>query len=343
MRKVTIALGVIALVVVIAYLIPRFTSGGNVVEVRWLIAHQPVDLFEGAAEALQDTFNAASPDTKIRVTIIGPADVAGEGVFHLTKDEVYAYIAGGGAQLATIPVASFGSDSTTTVLALPFLFRNYETFAVVSDGSVGDALAASISGADMKALAFTLSGGFQTIVTRSKEIHSAGDLTGLRVATPNGRVAQDSLRAFGAEPVAFGPGDTSSLMRALDDGEVDGVEIPYTRLSIYPLQSPIIVNETSHSMFLTVVLGNTTFLESLSAEDRAVFEEAVQAAAAVERHDSIQLAQVTRSRLHDSGSMIVTLADTERQKLISASANLYEVYANIFGHDLIDELTSVSR
>jgi TRAP-type C4-dicarboxylate transport system substrate-binding protein len=336
-----IALGGLGLLVVVGgFLGFSYAAGerGDVREIRWLIAHQPISLFEPAAKAFQDEFNSESRGTKIRVVVLGPSDIVGGNVPHLDKASVYAALDGGKADIATIPIAALGSTTPASLVAAPFLFSDYGAMEQALDGDVGTQLLQTLAETgNVRGLAFTLSGGYQVLATRDAELDDAKDLAGLRVATPNGAIAADTLRSFGAIPVPVPPGDTLNLLAALDDGTADAVEITYTRLSIVNAPPVLTLNETDHSIFFTAILSGNAFYESLSEEDQTSLRAAARRAAQVERADSIELARVTKEKLQSLGSSVVAMPRGEREILRAKSRALVERYTKLFDVDYLSD------
>jgi TRAP-type C4-dicarboxylate transport system substrate-binding protein len=103
------------------------------------------------------------------------------------------------------------------------------------------------------------------------------------------------------------------------------------------------VNETDHAVFLTVLLANKPFFDSLPPEDRALIQDSAVQAMQAEREDSIALAAHNRSLLQADGVTITTLTPNERAGMQTASESVYTKYQDVFGENLIDSIRATQQ
>jgi TRAP-type C4-dicarboxylate transport system substrate-binding protein len=330
-----------AIVVVMAAYRTSAHAQTGVIQVRWLISHQPTDVFKNATRVFAQELAKDSNGT-MSLQVVTPEDV---GVMHgdIPNSQVFQLLDSGNVQLATAYTVALGQqDPAIWSLNLPFAFDSYDQLPAFLDGPTGMQLLgtlASTTGA--RGLAFTMSGGFRIIASKDKSITSPADLKGLRIATSGGPVAEATLKALGAIPV---PLDLESGNANIDPNTIDGVETTYTRLSEVlgsNNEYTKYISETDHSVFLTAILANDSFFDSLSPKDQQALEKAALAAAQAERQDSITLGSTTRTQLQTEGSVITTLAPAEQSAFKTAVQPVYAQFAPMFGQQLMSEYSSI--
>lgn len=339
MKRAAIA-AIIVIAGVTAIYVNSASSEAAEREVTWLIAHEPVELFSRAAEVFESEYNRMSDGADIRVRIIGPSDIGGEGVFNLTKEEVRQALDSGKADLATMPLAGLGSNSPATALLAPFVFDDIESLSRVLDSDLEPTLLDQASVSGMRALAFTLSGGMQNFISDTVSIRSANDLKGLRIATASGNIAEEAIRSLGAVPVPVEIG-TQELFDAIRQDKADAAEMTYTRLSIYPVTEPLIISETNHRVFLTLMFASDAFFNDLRGLEREALLSAADTAARAEREDSIRLAEDTKRKLLESGSTAIEITPAERNIMRANTESVRLSRVQMLGEDILQRLNAL--
>lgn len=302
-------------------------------QVRWLLSHQPTSVFDRAAAVFAEVLEKESSGT-LTVDVVTPEEV-GVTKGDIPNVDVFRYLDQGTVELATTYTVGLGNDAPAFwSLNLPFLFESYAQAGAILDGSAGRAILDTASSqTSAHALAFTMSGGFRIIASKNTEITSLSDLKGKRIATSGGPVAEATLKALGAVPVAT---NLENGAPVIDVETIDGIETTYSRLSaVVGSQTEYVkyVNETNHSLFLTTILAGNAFYDSLSDVNKVALQKAALAAAAVEREDSITLGEQTKEVLKKNGSIIATPADVAA--FHSATQSVYEKFTPTFGAELI--------
>ena len=308
------------------------------VSVKWLIAHQPISVFARAATVFADELSKAS-DGRMKLEVMTPQDV-GVAVGDIPNAKVLELLDSGDVQLATTYTVALGyQDAQLGALNLPFAFDRYDQLPGFLDGALGsrllDGIGATISA---RGLAFTMSGGFRIIAAKDKDIRTPADMKGLRIATSGGPVAEATLKALGATPV---PLNLESGATSVDPKTIDGVETTYSRLSgVLGKNSAYTkhINETYHSVFLTVILAGNAFYDSLSPQDQAALKKAALAAAEVERQDSIALGEQVKAQLQTEGSVVTTLSPESRSAFRAATRSVYDQFAPVLDADIVQAI-----
>ena len=158
-----------------------------------------------------------------------------------------------------------------SIFNLPYLFNSQESYHTAMDD---DALTSQIF-ESTKDAGFTtvtwLDAGTRNFYTINKPIHSPADLKGLKIRVQQSPTNIEMMRLLGgsATPMGFGEVYTS-----LQSGIIDGAE--NNELALRDNGHGDICKYYSydmHQMIPDLLIGNNAFLEGLSAEELAVFEE----------------------------------------------------------------------
>ncbi|MBI5457496.1 TRAP transporter substrate-binding protein [Candidatus Kaiserbacteria bacterium] len=322
---------------------PAPVSSTQPVRVKWLIAHQPTSVFARATTVFADELSKES-NGRMKLEVVMPQDV-GVTVGDIPNTKVMQLLDSGDVEIATTyTVALSYKDAQLGALNLPFAFGSYDKLPTFLDGAIGSRLLDGIRATmPARGLAFTMSGGFRLIATKDKDIRTPADMKGLRVATSGGVVAEATLKALGATPV---PLDLENGSASIDPKTIDGVETTYSRLSgVLGKESAYTkhINETYHSVFLTVILAGNAFYDSLSPEDQTALKKAALAAAQVERQDSIALGEQVKSQLQAQGSVITTLSPNARASFKAATESVYQELGPQIGPDIVQAIVTSQK
>ena len=227
-------------------------------------------------------------------------------------------------------------DQDMFVLDMPFLFTDHAHAARVLDGAVGQQLMDQLAEkSEIKGLAFTYSGGFRAIVG-NKVIEAVEDLHGMKVRVAHSPVAEATIRAFGAEPVVL---PIEQLAGALGDKSVDCGESTYPRIySMKQNETASVINHTEHSLFLTTIIMNKGLWNELTVEQQKIFADAALSAAHVERAESLEDIDRTRTRAKLDGIQVVDLDDSVKNQLQELSASVYTKLDSYFKPGLVDQI-----
>lgn len=306
-------------------------------EIKWLIAHEPVFLFDRAVEQFTEEFNKHS-DREVHVTILAPKDY-GSPNGHLTLQKVEEALRKGDVQMATIVLGGMSKQAPVLqVMNLPYLFDSHESADRVFDGPVGkDILGLIDDSFDMHALAFTFSGGFNVFVSNNNEFKTAADIQGKRIGTVNGPMAGKVMTAFGAVPEVLDH-NRNALEHGATLDSYDAMEIPYTRILTRYGQFPKYVFETKHNLFTTTIVASDAFWGGLSDADKTALQKAASVAAVAERADSIALGVKTKKELLEKDTVILPAPPETTAAFKEAAKSVYEAFEAEFGRELIQRI-----
>lgn len=307
------------------------TSSDDRIVVRFLIAHQPVSVFERSNKIFVDELQRLS-DGAMTVEILTPADLGKPGG-DISREEVYELMDSGEIHMSSMATTALAPEAPRVgIFSLPFLFKNYDTLNSFLGSSEGAEVLQDVSdNTRTHALAYTFSGGFRSIALRDSGVDSLGDLSGARIASSGGDIAKSTLESLGLVFESVGA-DTASH----DTSDVDGVEVTYTRLSSLTEQTSMrSIIDTGHSVLVTMMLADDAFFNGLDASQQHALLSAAQKAAAAEREDSEALAGETREMLSESSIVITPVSTEVRATLREASAAVYDRFESRFGEDFL--------
>jgi tripartite ATP-independent transporter DctP family solute receptor len=306
--------------------------------IRWVLAHEPYDLFLRAAEKFAAEVSEKTHG-EIAIEVLGLTEYTEK---YLNGQELDRYkikdlVNNGTIEMSQMYTTTLGLvDQDMFVLDMPFLFTDHAHAARVLDGAVGQQLMDQLAEkSEIKGLAFTYSGGFRAIVG-NKVIEAVEDLHGMRVRVAHSPVAEATIRAFGAEPVVL---PIEQLAGALGDKSVDCGESTYPRIySMKQNETASVINHTEHSLFLTTIIMNKGLWNELTVEQQKIFADAALSAAHVERAESLEDIDRTRTRAKLDGIQVVDLADSVKDQLQELSASVYAELDSYFKPGLVDQI-----
>lgn len=158
-----------------------------------------------------------------------------------------------------------------SIFNLPYLFGSQEAYhAAMDDPEVTDPIFESTVQAGFTSVTW-LDAGTRNFYTIDKPINSPEDLKGLKIRVQQSPTNIEMMRLLGgsATPMGFG-----EVYTALQSGIIDGAE--NNELALRDNGHGDICKYYSydmHQMIPDLLIGNNAFLEGLSEEERAIFEE----------------------------------------------------------------------
>lgn len=306
--------------------------------IRWVLAHEPYDLFLRAAEKFAAEVSEKTHG-ELAIEVLGLTEYTEKYLDgqQLDRYKIKDLVNDGTIEMSQMYTTTLGLvDPDMFVLDMPFLFTDHAHAARVLDGAVGQQLMDQLAEkSEIKGLAFTYSGGFRAIVG-NKVIEAVEDLQGMRVRVAHSPVAEATMRAFGAEPVVL---PIEQLASALGDKSVDCGESTYPRIySMKQNETASVINHTEHSLFLTTIIMNKGVWNELTVEQQKIFADAALSAAHIERAESLEDIDITRNRAVNDGIKVVDLSAAVKVKLQDLSAQVYTELDSYFKSGLIEQI-----
>ena len=307
-------------------------------KIRWVLAHEPYDLFLRAAEKFSSEVKAKT-NGEIEIEVLGLTEYVEQYMEgqQLDRYEIRKLVDNGTIEMSQMYTTTLGLvDQDMFVLDMPFLFEDHAHAARVLDGAIGQELMDSLAAkSNIKGLAFTYSGGFRAIIG-NKVIESVEDMQGMKVRVAHSPVAESTMKAVGAEPVVI---QIENLADALGNKQVDIGESTYPRIySMKQNETASVINHTEHSLFLTTIIMNKGLWNELTVEQQKIFQDAALSAAHIERAESLEDIQITRERAVKDGIKVVDLKETVRDEFKAATEVVYSELSDMFRPGLIEEI-----
>lgn len=308
-----------------ALLAPRSHAATH--EIRWVLAHEPSAVFERAAREFADL---VAKETKgdVTVKIVSSRDFGGGR--RSDPDQVAELVSAGKVEMTQTYTTSL-SKLAPPLLALdmPYLFRDHAHATKVLDGPLGREMLASLAPRHLKGLAFTYSGGYRIIATKRRELRRPQDFKGLRVRTSGSPVAQAVMKALGAVPY---PDALERINPLAEAGKIDGAESTLPRFADDRNEAVVpVINETDHSLFVTAVMINQSFYDSLPKADREAISRAALIMARSERRRSVEAGEQVKKEALAKGETYVALTLDERAGLVAALKPVRDEFAPRLG------------
>lgn len=177
---------------------------------------------------------------------------------------------------------------------LPYLFASMDAYHhVMDDPAITDPIFNSTRKAGFTAVTW-LDAGTRNFYTVNKPIESPADLKGLKIRVQQSPTNVEMMRLLGgsATPMGFG-----EVYTALQSNIIDGAE--NNEMALTDNGHGDVCKYYSydmHQMVPDILIGNCAFMEELSDEDRAVFEEGFQLINQVEREEWVKAVEKAKDR-----------------------------------------------
>lgn len=169
------------------------------------------------------------------------------------------------------------------IFNLPYLFLNSQIYHNVMDNkNITDQLFKSTSKAGFEAVTW-LDAGTRNFYTVKKPIESPSDLKGLKIRVQQSPTNVEMMKLLGGSATPMGFGD---VYTALQSNIIDGAENNELALTNNGHGDVCkFYSYDMHQMVPDILIGNYDFLESLSKEERDIFEKGFEIVNKVEREE----------------------------------------------------------
>jgi len=313
-------------------------------KIRWVIAHEPLNLFLRAAEDFERRVNEQQSEHKIEVEIMTLSEYSqryNDGVV-VTKHDLLDLMESGKIEMSQMYTTWLAEkyEQDFLVFDLPFLFKDHDHATRVLEGNIGETLLAKLTDkSNVRGLSFTYSGGFRQMIS-NKRVSTLEELAGTPVRSNRNPVAQATISALGMKPVVA---EVEDLRQVVVDGAAQGGETNYPR--VYPLRQNEVtktVIDTGHSLFLTSMIIGDRFWDSLSPAVQDVIKQAAVLAGREERAETIRDGARAEQRLvAEEGANIVKWTQEQREAAKIALSSVYDQFSDTFTPGLVDSVRTL--
>lgn len=263
LKKALITMGVVCVMAALTA-----CSGGKkqeVTEIRVAFNQNEQHPQYKAMKELGDQFEKAT-DGRYHMTIY-PNGVLGE------QGAMAEFIRTGALQMAIVPCSvPEGYDSDFAIVGAPYLYDDMAHLERAMMGGVFDQLFESTRKYNFQVLTIYTAG--ERNVYSDKPINSAADLKGAIVRVNDSPTYIEMVKLMGGTGAVMAQ---SEVYTALQQGVIDAAEnservyCDFKHYEVAPYYS-----YTRHIVHPDVVIASTQFLDSLSSEDRAIFQQLVE-------------------------------------------------------------------
>lgn len=309
----------------------------NTTKIRWVIAHEPLNLFLRAAQDFERRVNEQQTDHKIEVEIMTLSEYSqryNNGTI-VTKHDLLDLMEQGKIEMSQMYTTWLAEkyEQDFLVFDMPFLFKDHDHATKVLEGNIGETMLQKLAAkSSVRGLSFTYSGGFRQLIV-NRHVSTLAQLTGTSVRSNRNPVAQATLSALGMKPMAA---EVEDMLKMVNDGLADGGETNYPRM--FPLRQNEVtksVIDTGHSLFLTSMIIGDKFWDSLSPSVQEIVKNAAILAGREERAEAIADGERAEQQLIEQGATITKWTQAQRNAAKIELASVYQQFENTFTPGLI--------
>ena len=210
------------------------------------------------------------------------------------------------------------------IFNLPYLFSSAESYhAVMEDEAITGSIFSATKEAGFTAVTW-LDAGTRNFYTVDTPIQSVADLKGLKIRVQQSPTNVEMMRLLGgsATPMGFGEVYTS-----LQSNIIDGAE--NNEMALKDNGHGDVCKHYSydmHQMVPDILIGNYAFLEEMSEEERAIFEEGFELVNAVQREEWTKAVEEAKEYAQNVQGVTFYYPDTAEFQ--QACAPLHETVLN---------------
>lgn len=188
------------------------------------------------------------------------------------ETKVIEHVAAGNAQLGFVAARAFDTVGVTSFVGLhaPFLIDSYELQEQVLRSDWGQALLGGTRPAGVIGISYS-QGSLRRPLGYTRALLGVADHKGAKIGIRASALTEMTMKALGATPVVFPPGDTTGL---------DGMEVNIGLISgtKYDVGADSLTGNIVYWPRPGVVFANTAAWEGLTADQQAILREAGQEA-----------------------------------------------------------------
>ena len=246
-------------------------------KIKWLLFHEPAELFIRTAEDFQKHLDTLT-NNKYEIEILTLTDYQNKYLDGLICDP-FEELKEGRVQCSQLFSDILGDYDATDfyALSMPYLFKDHDHASRVFEGEIGKELFEHLyQKTKVRGLSYTYSGGYRCIASDTP-VRSIKDFAGKTYSRGRNPVHADMIDMVGAKKV-------DRLTDSKTDWEkVNVTQTTYPRYHADAYKSQKYVADTKHSMYLTTILLNDDFWNSLTTEDQSHMKTAGLYASRTER------------------------------------------------------------
>ena len=294
--------------------------------------NQPVD--HPLSVAMKDLWDAVRKDTngRLDVTVFPNNQLGGDTAMlqQLRSGALQVMTLDGGILEAVVPVAAIQS--------VGFAFTDSAHAFRAFDGKLGAYVRREIATKGLHAFDKIWENGMRQITTSTKPVRNAADIAGMKIRTPNSRMALDVFKSLGAAPT---PLNFSELYTALQTKVVDGQENPLANIEFarfFEVQKNLSLS--SHMWGGYWLLAESSWCNKLPADVQGIVTRNASRITDRQRGDVMKLNDTLIGKLQSQGMAVNTLSAADRASMKAKLPDYYKRWKGEFGATAWDLLES---
>lgn len=270
--------------------------------------------------------------TEGRISIeIYPSSLLGEEVSYMEQLQI------GTVDIAKLSIGTInGLYTDLQVFNLPFMFKNSDEMWKVLESEIGERVLNGLNDYGIQGIGFTDNGNRNFYTT--KPIETIEDFAGMTIRVQENNMMIGMVECLGANAVNVSANEMySALQTGVCAGGENNVNIILTE-SYYEVAPYVTLD--SHTTGMDVICINLDLWDSLSAEDQAIFSEAMAEATVYDREIWGEAVEESLVALTEKGAIVSTPSDEVLDSFKAAMEPLYAQYADELG-DWIEAINAV--
>ncbi len=215
-------------------------------------------------------------------------------------------------------------DKKLGLFDLPWLFDDRAHVIRAMQGPLGDQVAEEIEKQDVVVVGI-YENGFRHVINGKRPVTTPADLKGMKIRISGGKFRQGVFQSMGATPQKVSWAETFT---ALQTGVVDGAEAAtYGFYEQKHFEVAKHMSLTGHVYTPSFLLASKAFMDSLTPEQRTVFEEVGKAIteAAYDKSAKLESAYLAEMR------KMTDINDVDLAAFQEATRDVYETYRSSQG------------
>jgi tripartite ATP-independent transporter DctP family solute receptor len=218
---------------------------------------------------------------------------------------------------------------------LPFVFKDYEGAIRTVEGPVGRVIESKVEVKGFVLLAW-MEFGARSVANAKRPIRTVDDFKGLKLFVSPAETFQATFRALGATPILI---QTPDVPTALRQGDIDGVEVPYSIINGYRYHEQTkYLSDTNHVMDLIVLVANRNVFRSLTPAQQTIVKDAAKLAAVRQRKMADAWEAAALAALKADGVQFDPISAETRAAMRKATAPVISRVKTTIGTDLVDRV-----
>ncbi|HEX3549971.1 MAG TPA: TRAP transporter substrate-binding protein [Candidatus Elarobacter sp.] len=292
--------------------------------------NQPVD--HPLSVAMKDLWDAVRKETngRVDVTVFPNNQLGGDTAMlqQLRSGALQVMTLDGGILEAVVPVAAIQS--------VGFAFNDSQAAFRAFDGKLGAYVRGEIGAKGLHAFDKIWENGMREITTSTKPVRNGTDINGMKIRTPNSRMALDLFKSLGAAPT---PLNFSELYTALQTRVVDGQENPLANIEFarfFEVQKNLSLS--GHMWGGYWLLAESGWFNKLPADAQGIITRNASHFTDRQRSDIMKLNDSLIGKLQSQGMAVNKLTEADRASMKAKLSDYYKRWKAEFGSTAWDLL-----